>query len=109
MRPGPAGTTVAYVPDSMAVDTAALLAAAAAIEEQTEAMVAVHACCDVAVRSALGGWIGQSRHALDELNASCTSGTASLASRLRDYSTALRSAATSFAEMDRLHARTLAE
>lgn len=95
------------MPHSMAVDPAALLAAADAIEEQAAQMLAIQTAWDAAVRAALPGWIGRSRHALEDLTAGWAADRVELAGRLTDLAAGLRLGAASFAEMDGFHAGTL--
>ncbi|MEI7915603.1 MAG: WXG100 family type VII secretion target [Mycobacteriaceae bacterium] len=95
------------MPHSMAVDPAALLAAADAIEKQAAQMLAIHTAWDAAVHAALPGWIGRSRHALEELTAGWAADRVELAGKLTDLATSLRMGAASFTEMDGFHAGTL--
>ena len=93
--------------DPMSVDPDALLAAAAAIEEQAATLTAAHTEWDSAVHTALPGWIGQSRRALEELAGHWTADSVALNARLCDVAASLRVSAASFAEADRVHARAL--
>lgn len=97
------------MPESLRLDPEALLAAAAAIEGEAARLVAIHSGCDEAVRSAMPGWIGRSRRALDDLAVQWTSDTAALTARLYDLASGLRISAESFAAMDRSHARSLSD
>lgn len=97
------------MPNSMNVDPDALLAAAAAIEEQAATLADAQTAWDTAVHAATPGWIGQSRRALDELAAQWALDSAALTARLSDLAVSLRVSAASFAETDRLHARALAD
>lgn len=94
------------MPHPMTVDPAALLAAAAAIEEQAATFAAAHTAWESAVCAARVGWIGQSGRALEELAGQWAADSAALTARLNDLAASLRVSAASFAETDRVHART---
>ena len=95
------------MPHPLAVDPPALLAAAAALEEQAATLAGAHAAWDAAVHAALPGWIGRSRRALEQLADQWAVDSAALAARLNEIAASLRVSAASFAEADRVHARTL--